>query len=286
MRTERKYKWELRKGSQKEICPQCGKRRFVPFVLAADGKTMAGAEYGRCDREQNCGYFRYPDSGTHAPAIVAEELKEKPTPAPYVFRQDVVKVKRSVLFDYALRLCGQAAYSIWDTYQIGATAEGATIFWYIDYNGVVRSGKEIKYQSDGHRDKTHFPPVTWAHKDLDFARKFTGDTLLQPLYGEHLLNARPDAKVAIVESEKTAALMSAFYPNNIWLACGGSQGIKNADKLKPLRGRRVILIPDHGQYFNWLRIAEKNKWECFSYIESKPLFDGCDILDYFDLALK
>ena len=284
MRTGKNYKWELRRGSQKEICPQCGKRRFVPFVLAADGKTMAGAEYGRCDREQNCGYFRYPGSDIATPTVVA--VKQKPTPAPYVFRKEVVKTKWSVLFDYALRLCGQAAYSIWDMYKIGATTDGATIFWYIDCNGIVRSGKEIKYQSNGHRDKTHFPPVTWAHKDLCFSHDFTGETLLQPLYGEHLLKARPNAKVAIVESEKTAALMSAFYPNNIWLACGGSQGIKNDDKMKPLRGRRVILIPDHGQYFNWLRIAEKNKWECFSYIESKPLFEGCDILDYFDLALK
>ena len=54
------YKWSLRKGGKKERCPQCGKLRFVPFVLTADPTVKAGTEYGRCDREQSCGYFRYP----------------------------------------------------------------------------------------------------------------------------------------------------------------------------------------------------------------------------------
>ena len=54
------YKWILRKGSRKDRCPQCGKMRFVPYVLASDPTVKAGPEYGRCDREQSCGYFRYP----------------------------------------------------------------------------------------------------------------------------------------------------------------------------------------------------------------------------------
>lgn len=54
------YKWSLRKGGKKERCPQCGKMRFVPFVLTADPTVKAGPDYGRCDREQSCGYFLYP----------------------------------------------------------------------------------------------------------------------------------------------------------------------------------------------------------------------------------
>ena len=282
------YKWELRKGSAKEICPQCGQRRFVPYVLSADGKTMAGAEYGRCDREQNCGYHKYPDYNMtrNMSRSVEREQQRQRNMAPYVFDKACVIVKRSTLLDYALQLVGCAAYMIWEAYKIGAARDGRTIFWYIDKNGIVRSGKEIKYMQNGHRDKSAFPPVTWAHKDGDFIGHYTGDELLQPFFGEHLLNARPKDKVAIVESEKTAALMSAFYPKCIWLACGGSQGIKNEQKCKALRGRQVVLIPDHGQYYNWKVTADKYGWGIFDFIETQPLFEGCDILDYYDEANK
>ena len=36
------YKWMLRKGGKKERCPQCGRMRFVPFVLTADPSVKAG----------------------------------------------------------------------------------------------------------------------------------------------------------------------------------------------------------------------------------------------------
>lgn len=280
------YKWELRKGSQKEICPQCGKRRFVPYVLAADGKTMAGAEYGRCDREQNCGYSRYPTQSVSVKAVAMKDVQEHKN-APYVFDRSCVVVKHSTLLDYAMGLVGCAAYEIWDRYRIGAARDGRTIFWYIDKNGIVRSGKEIKYMPNGHRDKTAFPPVTWAHKDCDFFGHYTGDELLQPFFGEHLLaTADKNAKVAIVESEKTAAMMSAFYPKCVWLACGGSQGIKNEEKNKALKGRKVVLIPDHGQYYSWKVTADKYGWDIFDFTETQPLFEGCDILDYYDNANK
>lgn len=284
MKTASRYKWDLRKGSHKEICPRCGQRRFVPYVLAADGTTLAGAEYGRCDREQNCGYYRYPGKD-----IMPDVKPQKPAapvhiPAPYVFSPEVAQPKHSTLLDYAVELCGSVAHQIWDAYKIGCNREGRTIFWYIDKNGVIRSGKEILYRADGHRDKTTFLPVMWAHKDGEFMGKHTGEVLLQPFFGEHLLKARPDAKVAIVESEKTAALMSAFYPKDIWIACGGAQGLKSADKCKVLKGRKVVLIPDHGQFWNWKATAEKYGWEIFDFIEKSPLFEGCDILDYYDHA--
>jgi len=284
MKMESRYKWELRKGSRKEICPRCGQRRFVPYVLAADGTTPVGAEFGRCDREQNCGYYRYPGKDIMPDAKPLKPAAPVHTPAPFVFSPEVAQPKHSVLLDYAVKLCGDIAYQIWDTYKISATPNEATIFWYIDRYGTVRSGKEIYYQRNGHRDKTKFPPVKWAHTDSRFCTKRTGEVLLQPFFGEHLLNARPDAKVAIVESEKTAALMSAFYPRNIWLACGGAQGLKNDEKCKALRKRKVILIPDNGQYFNWKATAEKYGWDCMDFIEWHPLFEGCDILDYYDAA--
>lgn len=268
----------------KEVCPNCGCKRFVPYVLSADGKTMAGKEYGRCDREQKCGYHKYP--GREVGVKVAATTQGVHKASPYVFNADCATAKHSILLDYAVQLIGCAAYQVWDAYKIGATADGKTVFWYIDKNGIVRSGKEIMYTQNGHRNKVVFPPVMWAHKDSAFYGKYTGEELLQPFFGEHLLKARPNDKVAIVESEKTAALMSAFYPKNVWLACGGSQGIKNEQKCKALKGREVTLIPDHGQYYNWKVTADKYGWDIFDFIETQPLFEGCDILDYYDDANK
>ena len=56
--TEKKYKYHLRSGSAKEICPNCRQRTFVPYV--DEGENIVGELYGRCDRENKCGYYRYP----------------------------------------------------------------------------------------------------------------------------------------------------------------------------------------------------------------------------------
>ena len=77
------YKWSLRKGGRKMRCPNCGQMRFVPFVLTADGRTLAGSEFGRCDREQSCGYFRYPDK--EAKATVEMEPRPELPPALFTF---------------------------------------------------------------------------------------------------------------------------------------------------------------------------------------------------------
>ena len=72
------YKWTLRKGGGKMICPKCGQRRFVPYVSTLDGKTLAGSEYGRCDREQSCGYQLYPGKDVNAGDIKPVEVKIEP----------------------------------------------------------------------------------------------------------------------------------------------------------------------------------------------------------------
>ena len=97
-----------------------------------------------------------------------------------------------------------------------------------------------------------------------------------------MLTEFPDKPVAIVESEKTAAILSEFSTKYVWLASGGSQGLKNAEKNKALAGREVLLIPDHGQYWNWAMTANENGWECTDVIEKCPIFAGCDILDLLE----
>lgn len=274
------YKWQLRKGSRKEVCPKCGKKRFVPFVLAIDGVTKAGAEFGRCDREQHCGYFRYPDWERYE----ERELPPSSIEHPFVIDMAIVDTmmqgnEASNLYGYLHTILTEASLNAsCETYKIGGTNNHATIFWQISKNGICRAGKVIQYGADGHRIKSGLP-VQWVHKIEAMKPYIIGDTLKQCYFGEHLLMDKPTARVNIVESEKTAVFMNALFPSYVWLASGGAQGLKNADKNKALKGRNVLLYPDNGKFWEWWNIAQANGWQCVNTMEKQPCFDGCDVMD-------
>ena len=61
-----------------------------------------------------------------------------------------------------------------------------------------------------------------------------------------MLNTFATAPVMLVESEKTAVIMSHFIPDYIWLATGGKNGCFNSEAMQVLRGRDVTLVPDLG----------------------------------------
>lgn len=277
------YKWQLRKGSRKEICPNCGKKRFVPYVLTSDGVTLAGAEFGRCDREQNCGYQRYPDGERYT---VTEPQKIQPREQLEYAGDDLYISTDSNLFDWAVSLLGlNDAVLAWSNYNVGCIG-GRIIWWQIDREGVIRTGKVMSYLSNGHRDKSDQWGVTWAHKHPQLKNLFKGEELQQCLFGEHLLKSNPNKTVALVESEKTAVIMSRFLPEYVWLATGGSQGIKSNERLAVLSGRKVLLIPDNGQYYAWKRAAELYGWDIWDRLEKDAPFEGADILDIIELTTK
>lgn len=273
------YKWQLRKGSKKEICPNCGQKRFVPYVLASDGVTPAGAEYGRCDREQSCGYQRYPD-GEKMVVAVPQKVQPKEM-LRYVGELKDTPPAQFQLWMSEVLTFTDALIAI-NTYHIDGI-DDKVIWWQIDRDGVTRTGKVMKYRANGHRDKSDIFPVTWAHRHRRLKDKFQGEELKQCLFGEHLLAKYPDKPVALVESEKTAVILSRIYPDTLWLATGGSQGIKSDERLAPLHGRKVMLIPDNGQYWNWKRAADKYGWMITDALEKDAPFDGADILDIIEL---
>ena len=145
-------------------------------------------------------------------------------------------------------------------YHLGATKEGGVIFWEIDAQNLVHTGKIMYYQSDCHRDKSHAP--TWVHalvKD-----KLPHDYELQHcLFGLHLLPSdicpQPSA-IGIVESEKTAVICSILRPECVWLSCGGLQMFK-PELLSPLIDYKVVIFPDTdttGETFaTWTQVAQQ-----------------------------
>ena len=139
---------------------------------------------------------------------------------------------------------------IFKMYSVGTARKwgGSPVFWQVDSRGRVHAGKVMAYEKNGHRKKLDgVQSVCWVHSMLHM-KDFR---LEQCLFGEHLLPLHPNAKVMIVESEKTALVMAHAMPEYVWLATGGKSGCFNERACSVLKGRDVMLVPDLKATDDW-----------------------------------
>ena len=160
--------------------------------------------------------------------------------------------------------------------------KNATMFWQIDNKEHIRGAKIMLYNEyTGKRVKIPYNHINWLHnaiKEPDF-------NLSQCLFGLHLINEDYQKNIAIVESEKTAIIMSIFLPDFIWLATGSKSNFK-FELLKPLKKRNCIAYPDKGEYSNWSNKAKKLKSKGFkievsNVLEQTSFKNGFDLADYY-----
>lgn len=159
-------------------------------------------------------------------------------------------------------------------YCIGGWKDGRTVFWMIDQNGIPRAAKLMQYKADGHRDQSRNPGWIYNQDGCRQICKPDEHEILKPLFGMHLMNRYPRATVHIVESEKTALLMSIAYGNHagqVWMACGGLENL-NREKLKPIieQRRDIILYPDRDGISRWKAKAENLHYDRVS-VDTKPV---------------
>lgn len=132
--------------------------------------------------------------------------------------------------------------------------DGGTVFWQVDIDGNIRTGKAMRYDYTGHRVKSeHTINFLWYHRLKSVVSDHTDFNLIQCFFGEHLLSLHTDSKVMIVESEKSALIASHFYPQYVWLASGGSGGCLNPTASRVLKDRDVLLVPDLKAEDKWRR---------------------------------
>ena len=157
-------------------------------------------------------------------------------------------------------------------YQVGNTDDGRAIFWQIDSRGNVRTGKVMAYGPDGHRKKGK-GAFTWVHTcEGELVFPCVG----QCFFGEHLLEDYCITKpVGLVESEKTALIMSILVPDVLWLATGGKQNF-NLDMLDPFVNRDVMLLPDSDAMFEWTAKAKDWSGSEFDFIIPQWYKKLCD----------
>lgn len=158
----------------------------------------------------------------------------------------------------------------------------ATVFWQVNSKEKIQCAKIMLYDKlTGKRVKEPYNHINWLHKAI----KEPNFNINQCLFGLHRVNEDYLKTIAIVESEKTAIVMSIFLPEFIWLATG-SKGNFKFELLKPLKKRNVIAFPDKGEYNNWLdKATDLNalgyKISVSEILEQTNFENGFDLADYY-----
>jgi len=354
------FKYTLDKGSKKFTCPACHKKRFVKYVDTNTGNCLSD-DFGRCDRESQCGYHKAPPKGKKCylvtflsiqdispkaikgvdengviniipksqimqrnkndcwltewylkketipfagceskyfnseklEVINTVKIKEpQPEPKPSFHSLELLNhlfIEKSVNDNFTKFLLSifsidEVNKAVQDYLITGINKKwtGATIFWQIDHKEQIRAGKVMLYDPEtGKRIKQPYNHINWLHNiegETDF-------NLSQCLFGLHRINESNYQPIAIVESEKTAIIMSIILPEYIWLATGAKHGLK-LDKLKPIKNRQIVLYPDKGEFENWQKIATEAKENRFKIqtsdlLENTELECGADLADLY-----
>lgn len=268
--SEHRYILEPYKGMKTRYrCPTC-QQRDKTFSLYIDTKTGEHIHpVGRCNRESNCGHhytpkqyfqdnnisFDTPQPKTYKPRPVTPQPKTVSFIPVEVFKASLKAHETNHFVQFLINLFGVEVTSQLVSRYFIATSKhwnGATVFWQIDTQGKVRTGKIMLYSpTTGKRVKEPFNHINWVHKAL----KQPEFELRQCLFGEHLLIDKTKP-VAIVESEKTAVIASVYLPQFIWVAVGSLTNL-NAEKCSILKGRTVTLFPDLNGFDKWSSKAKE-----------------------------
>jgi len=247
-------------------CPYCksNNKTFVRYIDTETGQHLAD-HVGRCEKSDSCGVHYTPkqyfsDNNISFDKILTnaniKQKFEKPQQKeisfiPIEFFQKSLQPDKNIseitetnnFIKYLISLFGvEVTRKLIIKYQIGTSKHifkdyeknykspmGATVFWQIDIEQRLRTGKIMLYNAiTGKRIKEPINHITWVHKAL----KIDNFNLQQCFFGEHLLNnsLRP---VAIVESEKTAIIASVYLPQFIWIAAGNKEGLNKEKRTYP-----------------------------------------------------
>ncbi|GAB3044258.1 DUF6371 domain-containing protein [Spirosoma pulveris] len=235
-----------------------------------------------------------------------------------VFNQSLGHYERNQFARLLSRHFGPTlAHDLLKRFHIGTSGRwpGACVFWYIDEQQRIRGGQIKLFDETFHTVKYVIKAgekrsrTTWVHSS--YARRC--DALKQPypdwlrayldkrnevqkspcLFGlPQLLTADADQPVAIVEAPKTAVISTPYFPGFLWMAVGALSYL-NADRLAPLRGRRIELFPDLSKdgsaFARWNRVANDLLAQGFqitvsTYLEENATEEervaGADLADF------
>ena len=252
---EKYNQYNLPQGAKYSICPICSKHRKkkTQKCMMLDWEKGLGS----C---QHCGeiiqlhsYKRKKDDSYRPKRISKQVLKELPIKQTSFISENLLQASlryyyKNAFCSYLEKLFGEKKTNeLINLYKIGTSRHwpGATVFWQVDQRNKIHAGKIMLYNAhSGKRVKRPFNHITWVHTVL----KLADFNLSQCFFGEHLLTL--NKPIAIVESEKTAIIASAYLPKFTWLAIGSLNNL-STHRCKILEGKTVVLYPDLNGYKRW-----------------------------------
>jgi len=277
------FRYKLEKGSKKHVCPRCKKKRFVKYIDTQTSEYLPD-NYGRCDRESNCGYYLNPYEHSYAKMIIDQEegnavnwKLKAPTHKPQPKKETVfipVSELQKTLKDYDKNIFIQNLLTkvefpfdakdvetLISLYRLGTNAKnGAVCFPFIDASQNIRAVQEKIFNATNHTAKSKKYHTSWLHSRLQYSYKnkplpdwlecyLNNDTKVSCLFGEHLLTKYPHNPVALVEAPKTAIYGALYFgfpeqPTNLIWLAVFNLSSLTYEKCKILKGRDVFLFPD------------------------------------------
>lgn len=220
------------------------------------GKSNKDGKFSPDKNDPNCGYCHACDKtffNNEKEERESQPMKELPPKPPTLLDRELIQGafahydKNNFIKALKKYFPNKDLEAKAKAYGIGTSKhwQGATIFFQ-DTGTEIRGGKVMLYDEvTAKRIKEPANRFNWLHKIL----KLEPYNLVQCLFGLHLIkdNTKP---IAVVESEKTAFIMSLVDDNFIWVATGGKGNFKH-DILAPLKGKKVHAFPDSGEFKTW-----------------------------------
>ena len=283
-------------------CPKCGDSNSFTRFIDTESGVHIDPSVGYCNHKNYCGYKLSPkdffrqnpgrrkEMGLDKPSNNENRKEEKREINVISMKYLLDSIKRDSNFTNFLRtiFSEQEVNKAIEDYYIGGDGNLKAMFWQVDKYGRIRTGKIIGYDPvSGKRDKF----VNWANNILIKKKLLPNDWQpTQCLYGEHLIRKYPQKPIVIVESEKTAIIMSIFCPEYIWMATGGINNL-NAQRIMPIKNAEIKAIPDLQAFGYWNAKAEEINRNIGSKIIVSDILEkeatpeqreqGLDIADFY-----
>lgn len=266
-----KYTLEKYSGPKSRfICPNCKQKGEFSRYINNKTNSYISDEVGKCNRIDKCGYHSTPkeyfknnnivsvsndtsDTNDTRDTLDTSLIQYDTIPFDLVSKtfDSNIALNTNNFVKYLLRIFNDSlTIDLINKFKIGTAKNNYTLFYQIDTEGNIRTGKKILYDSLTGKRKDS---IVYIHKKIDLNYK-----LNQCFFGLNQLQNNYE-NVAIFESEKSAVLMSVYLENFICLAAGGSNML-NLEKFKILKDKKcksVILFPDKSYYDSWKEIAIK-----------------------------
>jgi hypothetical protein len=272
------YKYTLT-NRRRSDCPFCGKDgKYGAFMNTKTGE-LASIEFGMCSscRESK----RPPDNYVQRDSNYVEENKLA------YFEADTLKfntinqfympkyyVQNNFIEGLEQKFGEDRVKRVVDLYKLGRFDDSGIVFPYLYTDTHICTAKIMFYDDNLNRvkeGKKQYPRYLhnlcyqtdgyWCYDFRDFDIDENGDEVLIPfklklcLFGHNQIVNDKQKTICLVESEKTAVIMSIVFPEFIWVASGGKTLIQDYKFLFFTR-RKCLVFADMSEndnvYDYWL----------------------------------